>query len=113
MITISELAAARATGLVPRGAVLIALTAPRPNAMTRVKLDSRDLRPLAGLDVVVAYDSRISSARMVAIADAIVRAGPEELELWNVETNQFLSVVSLGQKFIREVPPREDTWSNG
>lgn len=114
LISLSDLAAARANGLVPKGAILIALAAPPPHAMTRVKIDGRDLRALTGLDVVVAFGSRSSSNRLVALADAIARVGPQELEFWNVESNRFVAVVSLGQKFIHEVPPREDvSWSNG
>lgn len=113
MITLTELAAARAQGMTPSGPVLIALTPAEKCPIVRVKLDSPDLRSLIGLDVVVAHSGR-QYGKTIALVDAIVRAKPEELTVWNVETNQHVSVVSMGRKFISVVPPREDTsWSNG
>lgn len=107
MITLTELAAARAQGMTPSGAILIALTPAEKCQLVRVKLDSADLRSLIGLDVVVAHSGR-QLGKIVALVDAIVRAKPQELTVWNVETNQHVSVISMGRKFISEVPPRDD-----
>ena len=113
MITLSELAAARAHGKTPNSAVLIAMVPAEKCQLVRVKLDSSDLRSLIGLDVVVAHGGK-QIGKTMALVDAIIRAQPEELTVWNVVNNQHVSVISMGRKFISEVPPREDTaWSNG
>ena len=108
MITLTELSAARVQGMTPSGAVLIALAPAEKCPLVRIKIDSTDLRSLIGLDVVVAHSGR-QPGKTIALVDAIVRAKPDELTVWNVETNQHVSVISMGRKFIREVPPREDT----
>lgn len=107
MITMTELSVNRDKGMVPGRPLLIPMVPAPECSLIQIKIDSTDLRALYGLDIVIAHDgSRLQ--RVIALADALVRARPEELTLWNITTGQFLSVVSMGQKFISEVPPRGD-----
>ena len=106
-ITIDQLAEHRRKDMMPTLPLIIAL-APIPELeMIRLKIDTTDLHPLYGLDIVIAHDGS-RPERLVNLADAIVKAEPDELLFWNVLTNQQVSVVSMGQKYIREVPPRDD-----
>jgi hypothetical protein len=106
-ITITELAEHRDKGAIP-GLPLIVALAPIPDInMIRLKIDSTDLHPLFGLDIIVAHDGN-RPERLVNLAAAIVKAEPDELLFWNVLDGRQVSIVSMGQKFIREVPSREE-----
>jgi hypothetical protein len=94
MITLTELSMNRDKGMVPGRPLLIPMVPAPECSLIQIKVDSTDLRAMFGL--------------VIALTDAVVRAKPEELTLWNIVTGQFLSVVSMGRKFIAEVPPRED-----
>lgn len=103
----SELSINRDQGMTPDRPLLIPMVPVPECSLTQIKIDSTDLRAMYGLDIVIAHDgSRLE--RVIALADAVVRARPEELTLWNITTGQFVSVVSMGQKFISEVPARGD-----
>jgi hypothetical protein len=106
-ISVAELAEHRHEGVIPILPLIVAL-APIPDLkMIRLKIDTTDLHPLYGLDIIIAHDGS-KPERLVNLAAAIVKAEPDELLFWNVQTNQQVSVVSMGRKFIREVPSRED-----
>jgi hypothetical protein len=108
MITLTELSTNRDKGMVPDRPLIIPMVpVPEECPLIQIKVDSTDLRAMFGLDIVIAHDSS-RPERIIALTDAVVRAKPGELTLWNIVTGQFLSVVSMGRKFIAEVPPRED-----
>lgn len=106
-ITVTELGKHRIKGATTRLPLIVALTPIPELNMIRLKIDSTDLYPLFGLDVIVAHDGS-RPERLINLAASIVKAEPEEFMFWNVLDNRQVSVVSMGQKFIREVPPRED-----
>lgn len=106
-ISVTELAEHRDKGMAPMVPLIVAL-APIPYLeMIRLKIDSTDLHALYGLDIIIAHDGT-KPERLINLANAIVKAEPDELLFWNVLNNQQVSVVSMGQKFIREVPSREE-----
>src|SRR4030067_76294 len=105
MITLTELSMNRDKGMVPGRPLLIPMVPAPECSLIQIKVDSTDLRAMFGLDIVIAHDGSRHD-RVIALADAVVRAKPDELTLWNIVTGQFLSVVSMGRKYIAEVPPR-------
>jgi hypothetical protein len=107
MIRQTELNKNREKGLVPGLPLVIHTTKTPECGLLRLKIDTTDLRSLYGLDIVIAHDGT-RTEKVLALADAIVRAQPGELELWNVGTGQFVSIVSMGKKYISIVPPRGD-----
>lgn len=110
MITMTELSVNRDKGMVPGQALLIPMVPTPKCSMIQIKIDSTDLRALWGLDIVIAYDEGIRDERVIALADAVVRAQPDDLTFWNIKTGRFLSVVVRGKISISEIPPRYDRW---
>lgn len=108
MITMTELSVNRDKGMVPDRPLLIPMVPTPGCSLIQIKINSTDLRALYGLDIVIAYDNGSYVDRIIALVDAIVRAGPAELTIWNITTHRFLSVVSMGRRFFSEVPPRDD-----
>jgi hypothetical protein len=67
-------------------------------------VDSLDLRPMVGIDAIVAHTGQ-QVRRTVNLADALVRAGAYNIETWDVPQDQWVAVLFCGKSYIAEVPP--------
>jgi len=104
MITLTELSTNRDKGMVPGRPLLIPMVPSPECSLIQIKIDSTDLRAMFGLDVVIAHDGS-KPDRIIALTDAIMRAGVASLAIWNVEDKQFISVVYACKKYIAHVFP--------
>lgn len=63
-----------------------------------------DPRLFAGLHVVIAHGGERPD-HVIELADRLMRAGVPELEAWSVFEGLWVSIVSLGQKYLARVTP--------
>ena len=66
--------------------------------------DIGDYAALVDLFVIIVGATK-QAGRLVNLADKLCVAGVRHLEIWNAETDAWVSVLYNYKKFIRSVPP--------
>ncbi len=109
-MTLAQLLTIRRQGERPDTPVILSLAGrlrvPYPVVVIddTMSVESIDLRPMAGLDAIVAHTGQ-QVRRTVNLADALVRVGAYNIETWDVPQDRWVAVLFCGKTFIAEVPP--------
>lgn len=102
-----RLLSARRRGLAPQGPVVIPVCRRRfriPDDGVVLDVSDDDLRAVAGLWVVIVCDDEtIEDA--IAMADRVDRMRPEQVEIANIQSGMWASVVENYGRWIASVPP--------
>lgn len=110
IITLGQLHANRVAGKVPVGEVVYSvcgpLTVPVPQVVVpdRIPLQGVDMRSNHRLDVIVAMDGQ-SFKRAFDLAECLLAVGPDQLDLWHIDTNRFVNVSTGSTKTMLACPP--------